>query len=160
MTTRTLCRRIIASARQKGLWLATAESLTGGMIVAALVDISGASACVKGGLCSYDPSIKHDVLGVTQNVIDELGVVSAECAQQMAQGAQKLMKADIAVSATGVAGPGGGTDKTPVGTVFLGIADGETLRTVACHFSGSRTKVRRQAARRALELIENAIDKR
>lgn len=160
MTTKRLCQEIVKAARQKGLWLTTAESLTGGLIVASLVDISGASACVKGGVCSYDPSIKHDVLGVSQQVIDELGVVSAECAIQMAQGAQKLMKTDIAVSATGVAGPGGGTPETPVGTVFLGVASGEAVRAQECHFSGNRALVRRQAARKALELIKEEIDKR
>lgn len=160
MTTKRLCREIIAAAKQKGLWLTTAESLTGGLIVASLVDVSGASACVKGGVCSYDPSIKRDVLGVPQAVIDDLGVVSAECACLMAQGAQKLMKTDIAVSATGVAGPGGGTEQTPVGTVFLGMADGASASAEECHFSGNRSSVRRQATRRALELIKKTIDKR
>ena len=160
MTTKRLCRDIIAAAKQKGLWLATAESLTGGLIVASLVDVSGASACVKGGVCSYDPSIKRDVLGVRQEVIDDIGVVSGECACLMAQGAQGLMKADIAVSATGVAGPGGGTEQTPVGTVFLGLADGETVAAEANRFVGNRASVRRQAARRALELMKKAIDKR
>ncbi len=160
MTTKRLCRSIIASAREKALWLTTAESLTGGLIVASLVDVSGASACVKGGVCSYDPGIKHDVLGVSQQVIDDIGVVSAECATLMAQGAQSLMQADVAVSATGVAGPSGGTPETPVGTVFLGIASSGTVRAVECHFSGNRARVRRQAAHRALELIKEEIDKR
>ena len=88
--------------------LGTAESLTGGMIASSVADVSGASAVLMGGVVSYDPRVKHEVLGVSQQVIDTVGVVSEPCARQMAEGARSMLKVDVAVSATGVAGPTGG----------------------------------------------------
>ncbi len=115
---------------KKGLTLSTAESLTGGMIAQRIVEIPGASAVLKGGIVSYTNEVKHDVLKVKQSTLDEFGAVSAECALEMARGAKMLTRSDIAVSATGVAGPGGGTEKTPVGRVYVAcVSDkGEQVR--------------------------------
>ena len=144
--------RLVKAYAEKGLTLGTAESLTGGMIAAEIASVSGASAVLMGGVVAYDPRIKHEVLGVEQDVIDRAGVVSAACAQQMAQGAKRVLGVDIAVSATGVAGPTGGTPETPVGTVFIGCAGPEGTRVDECHFEGNRQQVRQQTVQHALHM--------
>lgn len=158
MTIDQLAIATVELARQKGAWLTTAESLTGGMICAELVSVPGASRVVAGGVCSYDPRIKHEVLGVTQAVIDTVGVVSSECAQQMASGVRTLMKVDYAVSATGLAGPGGGTAGTPVGTVFIGLATDKATTAKEFHFKGSRQIIRAKAARAAIQMLYDAMN--
>ncbi len=141
---------------ERGHTLCTAESLTGGMIAAAVADVSGASAVLLGGVVSYHPDVKRDVLGVHEQVIDTVGVVSEPCARQMAQGARALMHADVAVSATGVAGPTGGTPQTPVGTVFIGVDSAALTRVDECHFTGDRASVRAQSAAHALRMALEA----
>jgi len=115
----TMNQAVIDVFTKKGLTLSTAESLTGGLIAQRLVEISGASAVLKGGIVSYTNEVKHNVLGVSQQILDEKGAVSAECALEMARGARRLTGSDIALSATGVAGPSGGTEQTPVGRVYV-----------------------------------------
>jgi len=115
----TINEAVVDVFTKKGLTLCTAESLTGGLIAQKLVEISGASAVLKGGIISYTNEVKHGVLGVSQQILDEKGAVSPECALEMARGARKLTGADIALSATGVAGPTGGTEQTPVGRVYI-----------------------------------------
>ena len=115
----TINEAVVDVFTKKGLTLCTAESLTGGLIAQKLVEISGASAVLKGGIISYTNEVKHGVLGVSQQTLDQKGAVSPECALEMARGARKLTGADIALSATGVAGPTGGTEQTPVGRVYI-----------------------------------------
>ena len=141
----------------RGLTLGTAESLTGGMIAASVAGVSGASAVLMGGVVSYDARVKHEVLGVEQSVIDTVGVVSEPCARQMAQGARRVLKTHVAVSATGIAGPTGGTPQTPVGTVFIGVSSERGTRVDECHFEGDRQSVREQSAAYALQLALDAI---
>jgi len=148
--------RLVEAFSQKELTFGTAESLTGGMIASDVASVSGASAVLMGGIVAYDPAVKRNVLGVEQTVIDEDGVVSAKCALQMAQGARALLGVDVAVSATGLAGPSGGTEKTPVGTVFIGCAGPKESRVDECHFEGNRQQVRRQAAQHALKMALQA----
>lgn len=138
--------------------LGTAESLTGGMIASSVADVSGASAVLMGGVVSYDPRVKHEVLGVSRQVIDTVGVVSEPCARQMAEGARRVLKVDVAVSATGVAGPTGGTPQTPVGTVFLGVSSAAGTRVEECHFAGDRAQVRAQSAAHALEMALEVLE--
>ncbi len=152
-----VCRKAVALATNRGKTIATAESLTGGWIATALAGVPGASKVLLGGVVSYDPRIKRELLGVSQDVLDGVGVVSAACAEQMAQGARNSLKADIALSATGLAGPGGGTAQTPVGTVFLGIASEKGTRAEEHHFRGSRQAVRKQAVLRALTMLVNEL---
>ena len=137
----------------RGKTLVTAESLTGGGIGAALTAISGSSEVYKGGVISYTNAVKSSVLGVPEQVLQEQGAVSAPTALAMARGVRELLRADVAVSVTGLAGPGGDEFGNPVGTVFIGYADG--LRTQVRHFvfSGSREDVRLQTVKAALELI-------
>ena len=139
--------------RLNGKTLATAESLTGGGIGAALTAVSGSSAVYKGGVISYTDEIKHNVLGVRQELLDRYGAVSAWVAGEMVTGVRKLLKTDIAVSVTGLAGPGGDEFGNPVGTVYIGYEDHQ--RSVVRHFcfEGDREAVRSQTIEAALDLI-------
>lgn len=140
-----------------GKTMATAESLTGGGIGAALTAVPGASAVFKGGVISYTDEVKREVLAVPVELLQNFGAVSAPVAQAMAQGVRNCLKADIAVSVTGLAGPDGDSFGNPVGTVFIGFESGEKALVRECHFSGDREEVRRQTIQAALRLIlENA----
>ena len=154
---RTVSAQVVRSFLDKGLTLGTAESLTGGMIAASVAGVSGASAVLMGGVVSYDARVKHELLGVEQQIIDTVGVVSRPCAAQMARGARAALKVDVAVSATGIAGPTGGTPETPVGTVFIGVAWNGGVRVDECHFTGDRQSVREQSAAHALTMALEAI---
>ena len=136
-----------------GKTLATAESCTGGKIGQLLTGVSGASKVYKGGVISYTNEVKQNVLGVDGKLLAELGAVSAPVAQAMAAGARKVLDADMAVSVTGLAGPGGDDFGNPVGTVFIGFASKENTEAREYHFAGDRQAVRRQAAEAALKLI-------
>ena len=136
-----------------GKSLATAESCTGGMIGQLLTSVSGASKVYKGGVISYINEVKHNVLGVDGDVLVRFGAVSAQTAEEMAAGARKVLNTDIAVSVTGLAGPGGDDFGNPVGTVFVGFACENKSEVKEYHFTGDRESVRRQAAEAALQLI-------
>ena len=136
-----------------GKTLVTAESCTGGGIGAALTAVSGSSAVYKGGVISYTNDVKNQVLGVSQDLLDRYGAVSLWVAGEMASGVRKLLKADIAVSVTGLAGPGGDDRGTPVGTVFIGYEDAAKASVHHFCFIGDREAVREQAVRAALNLI-------
>src|SRR5262249_35269573 len=113
---------VLEACRRRGIMLATAESCTGGMIVASLTDIAGSSHVVDRGFVPYHNEAKHDMLGVPVALIAEHGAVSEEVAVAMAKGALSHSRAGIAVSTTGVAGPGGGSPAKPVGLVWFGLA--------------------------------------
>ena len=153
MSESSLAPQVVRQFTEKGLTLGTAESLTAGLIAATVADVSGASAVLMGGVVSYDPRVKRELLGVPQSVIDGPGVVSEPCARQMAEGARQTLGVDIAVSATGLAGPGGGTAETPVGTVYLGCATAAQTRVVRHTLTGDRQAVRAQSVEAALALL-------
>lgn len=136
-----------------GRRLATAESLTGGGIGAAITSVSGASAVFAGGIISYTNEVKHGVLGVPVEILDTCGAVSAPVAKAMAEGARRIIGADVAVSVTGLAGPDGDEYGNPVGTVFIGYADETTAFAREYHFEGDREEVREQTIEAALKLI-------
>ena len=137
----------------EGKTLVTAESLTGGGIGAAITAVSGASAVYKGGIISYTNEVKHGVLGVSMETLELYGAVSCQTAEEMAIGARKLLKSDVAVSVTGLAGPGGDEYGNPVGTVCIGYCDENKSFAVKYHFDGDREAVRNQTIRAALELV-------
>ena len=139
--------------RLEGKTLCTAESCTGGGIGAALTAIPGSSAVYMGGIISYTNEIKQKLLGVNPVLLKNLGAVSAPIAEAMAMGARKALDADIAVSVTGLAGPGGDDRGNPVGLVFIGYADDKRITSRRFVFSGDREEVRRQAVEQALKLI-------
>ena len=136
-----------------GKTLATAESCTGGMIGAYITAVPGSSAVYKGGIISYTNEIKQNLLGVDKTLLEKEGAVSAPVAKAMAEGARRALKADIAVSVTGLAGPGGDDYGNPVGTVYIGYADEKGTEAFCFHFNGDREAVRNQAAKAALTLI-------
>jgi PncC family amidohydrolase len=141
-----------------GKRLATAESLTGGGIGQAITSVSGASAVFAGGIISYTNEVKHKVLGVPVETLNTCGAVSAPVAQAMAQGARNVIGADVAVAVTGLAGPDGDEFGNPVGTVFIGYADGHTAFAREYHFEGDRAEVREQTIEAALALILEAAN--
>jgi nicotinamide-nucleotide amidase len=141
----------LLSARE--LVCATAESCTGGGVASAITAVPGSSAVFAGGVVSYANEVKHDVLGVKEETLAEFGAVSAETAAQMAAGVRSLMKCDLAVSLTGIAGPGGGSAEKPVGLVWFGLADGRGVRTEKAIFSGERDEVRHKAVIHALGML-------
>lgn len=136
-----------------GKRLATAESLTGGGIGQALTSVSGASKVYAGGIISYTNEVKNRILGVPAELLNTLGAVSAPVAKAMAEGAKRVLNADVAVSVTGLAGPDGDEFGHPVGTVFIGYADACTAFAREYHFEGDREWVREQTIQAALELI-------
>ena len=137
---------------KRKLTIATAESLTGGRIAAAITAVPGSSNVFPGGVVSYCDRIKHEVLGVPEELLSEYGAVSASVAEAMARGAARLMGTDLALSATGLAGPDGDGSPNPVGTVFLGLyAQGE-VRVERHVFSGVRESVRDQSVAQALKM--------
>ena len=136
-----------------GKTLVTAESCTGGGIGAALTAVSGASAVYKGGIISYTNWVKHNLLHVDEDLLNEVGAVSAPVAEAMARGARDVLQADAAVSVTGLAGPGGDEFGNPVGTVFIGYCDEKICLSRKYLFSGSREEIRTAAIREALRLV-------
>ncbi|GAC58756.1 CinA-like protein [Gordonia hirsuta DSM 44140 = NBRC 16056] len=141
-----------------GRTIATAESCTGGMIAARLTDRPGSSAYTLGGIVSYANEVKTGVLGVPTELIDELGAVSEPVAAAMADGARTVTGADVAVSTSGIAGPGGGVPGKPVGTVCFGVAiAGRPTATVTRRFPGDRALVRTLATNYALHLVRESL---
>ncbi len=137
----------------KGKTLVTAESCTGGGIGAALTAIPGSSEVYKGGIICYTNWVKQNLLQVDSGILKAYGAVSAEAAKAMAEGARKCLQADIAVSVTGLAGPGGDEFGNPVGAVFIGYSDSKITDSIAYYFSGDREEIRNQAVKTALRII-------
>lgn len=137
----------------QGKTLATAESCTGGGIGTALTTVPGSSAVYKGGVISYTNWVKENLLGVPAAMLAQYGAVSEPVAKAMAEGVRNRLLTDIAVSVTGLAGPGGDEYGNPVGTVFIGYADGTKSYTKEFHFAGNREDVRNQAIQAALQII-------
>jgi nicotinamide-nucleotide amidase len=146
-------RGVVGLGTEMGLTVGTAESCTGGLVAGALTAVPGSSAVVLGGVVSYACSVKHSVLGVGQDVLDGVGAVSRECACQMAEGARRVLSSDVAVSVTGIAGPGGAEPGKPVGTVWFGLATPRGAKARLCHLEGDRDEVRRAAVLEALALL-------
>lgn len=146
-----LCCDVIEAL--KGRTLVTAESCTGGGIGAAITGVSGSSAVYKGGIICYTNWVKQNVLGVDGDLLKKEGAVSAPVAKAMAEGARKVLEADIAVSVTGLAGPGGDDYGNPVGRVYIGCCDGRDSVVRQFTFAGDREAVRTQAVEQALRLI-------
>ena len=137
-----------------GKTLVTAESCTGGGIGAALTAVPGSSAVYKGGIISYTNWVKEHLLHVDGQLLAQVGAVSAPVAEAMARGVREALQADIAVSVTGLAGPGGDDFGNPVGTVFIGYSDERRTLSREYHFSGDREQVRQKTVEAALRLVQ------
>ena len=147
----SLCCEVLTCLQ--GKTLVTAESLTGGGIGAALTGISGSSAVYKGGVICYTNWVKENILGVPGDVLETCGAVSLPVAKAMAEGIRNLLKADVAVSVTGLAGPGADEYGNSVGTVCIGYADERENFSEVFHFDGDREAVRKQTIENALRLV-------
>ena len=153
---------VVALLAGRGLTIAVAESLTGGLLVAELIRTPGASAVVNGGVVAYNTAIKHSVLGVDAALLAEHGAVHPEVAEQMAAGVRSALAvdgvpADIGISTTGVAGPEP-QDGQPVGTVYLGFAIGTRVTNVALRLSGSRDGIRNAVVSESLVQLTRLLE--
>lgn len=148
-----LARLLVARAGEVAATVATAESCTGGLVGSAITAVPGSSAIYLGGCITYSNDAKTALLGVTRDVLAGDGAVSERCARQMADGVRNRLGATLAVSITGIAGPGGGTREKPIGTVWIGLATAEGARAEAFRFSGDRAEVRRASTVAALKAI-------
>lgn len=153
-------RVLLGDLQRRGLWLATAESLTGGLLSAAIVAIPGASRAFRGGVVAYATELKAQLLGVDADLLAGRGPVDAEVAAQMARGVRHLLGADIGLSTTGVAGPEAQGDALP-GTVFIGVdarVGGQDSHAVSrLALAGDRSEIRAQTVLAALELARNVV---
>jgi nicotinamide-nucleotide amidase len=154
---RSTAELVVDLLRERGLTLATAESCTGGLVATRITDVPGSSDVFLGSVVAYADSVKRDRLGVPAEVLGMHGAVSAEAAAAMASGAREALGADVAVSVTGIAGPGGGTEDKPVGLVYLHAAGpaGELARRL--DFPGDRETIRLRAAVAALHLVRRLV---
>lgn len=150
-------KRLLSLCREKGVTLATAESCTGGMIGTTLTSIPGSSDVFLGGVIAYANSAKENLLGVPRETLAAHGAVSEPSAEAMAKGAQNALGATLAVSVTGIAGPGGETREKPVGLVCFGVASPNGVKSGKRHFSGSREIVRLKTVAAALALLEETV---
>ena len=153
-TLRARAESLLVAARAKGLKIATAESCTGGLVTGLLTEIAGSSDVVERSFVTYSNEAKEQMLGVPHDMLVAYGAVSEQVARAMAQGALKHSRADLAVSVTGVAGPGGGTKDKPVGLVHFAAARGDKVVHRECHFGDiGRSEVRLASVDVALTML-------
>lgn len=153
-----LARRIGERLKRAQAMLATAESCTGGWAAQVVTSVAGASAWFDRGFITYSDAAKEELLGVRPETLARHGAVSEQTAREMARGALSRSRASVALSITGVAGPGGGTTEKPVGMVCFAWSRGGEVRSETQHFSGDRESVRRQSVIRALEGVLKTLD--
>ena len=153
----TIEQVVLELCRERGLTLGTAESCTGGLIVARLTGVPGYSATTLGGIVAYSNELKERELGVPAELIAEHGAVSAEVAEAMAHGARERLGIDVAVAVTGVAGPGGGTEEKPVGLVYFHAVSPDADKGSSFSFPGDRDSIRRRSAVAALHLVRRLL---
>ena len=151
-----LARRVHLLLRGGGHTIATAESLTGGQLAVRLTEVPGASETYLGGVVTYATELKKTLIGVADEIVEEHGVVSRECARAMASGVRAVTGASFGVSTTGVAGPSDQEGKPP-GTVFVGIAGPGLLHAVCLTLSGERDSIQDQTCDKALEALERLL---
>ena len=150
-----LCCEVLKTLQ--GRTLVTAESCTGGGIGAALTAVAGSSAVYKGGVICYTNWVKEHILGVSSELFYEYGAVSAQVAEAMAVGVRLRLAADVSLSVTGLAGPGGDEHGNPVGTVYIGCSTESVTAVEEYHFVGDRESVRRQSVDAALKLVLKTV---
>ena len=148
---------VVHLLREKRFTLSFAESCTGGLISKRITDIPGASDVFTGAVVAYDNRVKVSRLGVSEDKLSRYGAVSAEVAADMAAGVRESLGTDIGISTTGIAGPGGGSETKPVGTVWFGLADAHGVKTFTIQISGGRDRVRMFASLIAIEFLRNYL---
>ena len=150
-------REVVQKLIEKGITVATAESCTGGKIASAITDVPGSSSIFGYGMVTYSNDAKMKILGVKEETLKRVGAVSEETAYEMAEGLKKLSEADVAVSVTGIAGPGGGSELKPVGLVYMGLAYNNQIYVKKNQFSGDRDEVRNQTVAEAFRFIAEKV---
>ena len=151
---------LVEILKQRNLKIASAESLTGGLVSAMITSVPGASSVFECGICSYSNRIKHQLVGVEEDILRQFSEYSEETAMSMAKGVRELSGADIGISTTGIAGPDGGTPEKPVGTVYVGVSTKEITRAVRLSIDGNqydRSGIRLQAAQQAIQLALSVL---
>jgi nicotinamide-nucleotide amidase len=150
---------VLDRCRELGWTIGTAESCTGGLVAGALTAIAGSSDAVAGGVVAYSDDVKVATLGVSRSLLDAHGAVSAEVAEAMARGARERLGVDVAVSITGVAGPGGGTDEKPVGLVYYHAETPVASHGSSFSFPGDRDSIRRRSVVASLHLVRRLLER-
>jgi nicotinamide-nucleotide amidase len=145
---------------QPAITVAAAESLTGGNVSARITRISGSSAYFLGGIVAYSNQAKASLLGVSEETLATRGAVSAECAREMAEGARRAFGADVAVATTGIAGPGGATERKPVGLVYVALAGEDGVTAEEFRFPGGRATVTDASTEAALLMLLRGLERR
>lgn len=148
---------VVKLLKKRGWTITTAESCTGGLLSARIVNVSGASEVLNSAIVTYANEAKHRLIGVSNKTLEKHGAVSEKTAREMAKGAAKLAGADVAISVTGIAGPTGGTKEKPVGLVYIGCRILDKTEVLECHFSGNRDKIREQTVVTALDFARRCI---
>ena len=148
----TLAGRLGERLVARGWWLGVAESCTGGYLSHTITNVSGASSFVRGGIVSYANEVKRDLLGFPEDLLARCGAVSEPVARAMAEGVRRLLRAEVGLSVTGIAGPTGGTIEKPVGTVYLGVSTPSVTRVAHHVWDSDRMGNKELSVRRALEL--------
>ena len=143
--------------RQRGMTLGAVESATGGLISHKLTNVPGSSDYYKGSVTAYSNEAKIQVVGVKRETIERHGAVSAQVAEEMAEGGRKLLAVDICISDTGIAGPGGATEGKAMGLFYLGLAHGEKTYSRQHNFAGSRERNKQDAAEAALKWLKEYL---
>jgi nicotinamide-nucleotide amidase len=143
--------------KQRGLRLALAESCTGGLLGHIITNVPGSSNWFTGGVVAYSNEVKKRLLGVASETLKRYGAVSKQTASEMAAGVMKRLKTDVGLAVTGIAGPEGGTEKKPVGTVFIALAYGKKVYTKRLLLSGTRKSIKKQAAVEALKGLKGFL---
>ena len=153
-----LVQQLAAKLTEKGWMLATAESCTGGMIAAACTDLAGSSQWFDRGFVTYSNEAKTEMLGVPAELITQHGAVSEEVVRAMAEGAIRHSRAQVSIAVTGIAGPGGGSEEKPVGTVWVGWSSPSKTQSTLLHLSGDRSQIRLQTTYNGLTRLIKLID--
>ena len=155
----SLEEKIVHLLKEKGYTITTAESCTGGLLAGRILNVSGASEVYNEGHITYSNEAKERLLGVNTDTLKVYGAVSAQTATEMALGAAKVANANVGLSTTGIAGPGGGTKEKPVGLVYVGCAINGEVVVEECHFRGTREEVRNAAVESVLQLLWKTLPK-
>jgi len=150
--------KIIQKLIKQNHTISFAESCTGGRIAAAFTSVSGASAVLDGSVVTYSNDIKHQWLGVEKEVLENFGAVSAECVYQMLEGVKKLSGADYALAVSGIAGPTGGSESKPVGTVYIGLLTPSSKEVFDCLFEGDRETVQEQSTSFSIQKLGEVLE--
>ncbi len=153
-----LVEKIILKLTEQKQTVSFAESCTGGRIAAEFTAISGASAILEGSCVTYSNEIKHLWLGVETEVLEQYGAVSSQCVSQMLEGIQKFARSDYAIAVSGIAGPTGGSELKPVGTVYIGLKTPSSQEIFHCNFSGLREAVQEQSTVFAIKKLGEILN--